>query len=369
MYELEIQKYLRAHGGSEAFPKLETDYGIVSRQSGRHPNLWLFKYDQIASPFGELIVRECRGLILDADDDWRIVSFPFTKFFNHGEGLADQIHWPTASVQEKLDGSLAVLYWYANAWHMQTSGSPDASGNVNANNLTFEAYFWSVLGDRMPRAGAEHWCFFFELTGPMNRIVVPHAEAKLTILGGRDLRTHQEAKPEYVAREFFSDVDHVRSFPLGTIDGIIESFGSMNPLHQEGYVVCDHAFRRIKVKHPGYVALHHAKDGMTEKAFVDIARAGEVSEVIAAFPEFQQQLDAVRVKVEALANAIDVDFAMVNAVVGPDATQKDFALYATKFKYSAAMFALRGHKATSGADYLKNASQSWVLKALGMKDS
>jgi tRNA splicing ligase len=52
------------------------------------------------------VVQECRGLILDESANWRIVAFPYTKFFNYGEEHAASIDWSTACVQEKLDGSL-----------------------------------------------------------------------------------------------------------------------------------------------------------------------------------------------------------------------------------------------------------------------
>jgi len=59
-----------------------------------------------------LIYKLCRGIILDAEDDWRVVSLPYVKFFNYGESYADKtLDWTTAKVYEKLDGSMVTLYW------------------------------------------------------------------------------------------------------------------------------------------------------------------------------------------------------------------------------------------------------------------
>lgn len=119
------QDFLRSGG---ILKDLETRFAIKANRSLVHPSLVLLKYDQIDSPMGERLVQECRGLILDEADNWRVVSRSFDKFFNAGEGHAAAIDWSTAQVQEKLDGSLCVLYHYAGAWRVQTSGHPRRRG-------------------------------------------------------------------------------------------------------------------------------------------------------------------------------------------------------------------------------------------------
>ena len=64
----------------------------------------LLKYSQIDSPMWDPIVQECRGLILDRRD-WHVVSWPFAKFFNYGDGHAAQIDLASAHAQEKIDGT------------------------------------------------------------------------------------------------------------------------------------------------------------------------------------------------------------------------------------------------------------------------
>src|SRR4051812_14936403 len=67
---------------SNALEELTTRYAIKVKRHGEFPNLVMLKYDQINSPMSEPIVQECRGIILDEADNWRVVSFPFRKFFN-----------------------------------------------------------------------------------------------------------------------------------------------------------------------------------------------------------------------------------------------------------------------------------------------
>eukprot|EP01127_Copromyxa_protea_P015384 TRINITY_DN4421_c0_g2_i1.p1 TRINITY_DN4421_c0_g2~~TRINITY_DN4421_c0_g2_i1.p1 ORF type:complete len:224 (-),score=44.47 TRINITY_DN4421_c0_g2_i1:687-1358(-) len=127
---MNLHAYVKEHG----IKKLASTYAITVIQSREHPSLYLFKYSQLNSPFN-LAVRECRGTILDADNDWAIVSFPYEKFFNYGESNAAQIDWRNGvKVTEKTDGSLMILYWYKNEWRVGSSGIPDGTGKILLND-------------------------------------------------------------------------------------------------------------------------------------------------------------------------------------------------------------------------------------------
>lgn len=389
-----IQTYLRS---GATLAQLQADYGIVHRRHREHPNLVLLKYDQISSPMGDAMVRECRGIVLDESDGWRVVARGFDKFFNAGEGHAAQIDWSTARVMEKVDGSIIALYHYAGRWHAATSGSPDAGGAPRSNDAdmeratqalasgmweprhgcrmpapaTFADYFWQTLAFYSSRAGTSlhtedtDVTFLFELTGPLNRVVVPHAEARLTVLGARHTESGTEISAEHAAQMLDRGaVPAVRSFNLSTIDDVVASFDAMSPLAQEGYVVVDADFNRIKVKHPGYVSLHHAKDGLTQRAFVEIARSGEVPEVVAAFPELKPQLDAARSALAALIASVESDYVKHSGI----ASQKDFALAIRGSQCTAAMFAVRAGKAAIVADYFRTMNIDGLMRLLGYKE-
>lgn len=338
MTELNVQRFLRA-GGTLA--QLEEKL-VKHRRHGKHPSLVLLKYG-IMTDFSDPLVQECRGIVLDEADDWNVVGRAFDKFFNFGEGNAADIDWASARVQEKLDGSLCTLYHYKDEWHVATTGTPDACGEVHDAGGTFADYFWSTFkaeGGELPEpwAKAEDLCFSFELMGPANRIVVVHSKPDLRLLSVRNRRTGEQYPPEDYAPAV--GIRAVRSFPLSSVDEIFASFEHISPVSQEGYVVVDELFNRIKIKHPGYVALHHAKDGMGPKAFAEIARSGEVPEVIAAFPEFGELLQAARDKYMMFVGAVTADYERLKGIE----VQKDFALEALKTPYSACLFQMRKGK-------------------------
>lgn len=105
----------------------------------------------------------------------------------------------------------------------------------------------------------------FELTTPDNEVVVPHASRSATLLGARHTASGQEVQPQEAAS--IAGVAYPVPAPAAvpapvTLDALRATFTALSPLQTEGYVICDAHFRRLKLKHPGYVALHHlGQDG------------------------------------------------------------------------------------------------------------
>jgi hypothetical protein len=353
------------------FGLLRERYGIRSKRHPKYPNLVQFKYDQIESPMGEPIVQCARGIILDEKDGWRAVCRPFDKFFNHGEGHAAQIDWSTARVQEKLDGSLLCLWFYDGEWRVSTSGDPSASGNVNGFSFTFEELFWRAWkeeGYSLPTSGWHDFTFMFELTTPYNRVVVPHKESRLTLIGVR----HNPTGGEFLF-DCVWDLNvgrgvpwrRVREFPLQRIDDVLGTFASMDPLCQEGYVVLDEKFNRIKVKHPGYVALHHLKDGLTPRRLLEIARSGESTEFLAHFPEFEEEFTRIKGKLDELIRKANIVYSTYELI--PD--QKEFALAVTKHpEVQHCCFAWRRRHVSSAQEYYANVHIQTLQRLLGLKE-
>ncbi len=380
---LHIQTFLRSSPAvtSEArFELLRERHAVKAKRHSAYPNLVLFKYSQIDADFSAPLVRECRGIILDEANDWAVVSRSFDKFFNHGEALAAPIDWSTAVVQEKVDGSLCTLYHYADAWHVQTTGTPDASGPVDgtAATGTFRDYFRRTLAqyvidlEGLAPHGDQDWCFLFELTGPPNRIVVVHEKASLTLLGARRRTDGLWASPSEAGQLLSclcstceeTNVPPVGSYPLQSLADIAESFERLSPLKNEGYVVVDAAYNRIKVKHPGYLALHHAKDGLSTRSFVEIARKGETSEVLTAFPEFAGLLSEAVSRLAALRAEVLADYEKVRHIEG----QREFAAAVLPTKCSDALFRMRKSPSFDLSSYFATLPMDKMLRLLGYKD-
>jgi len=389
--ELALIKHIKEHGLTETAEKFSLtvkDYG----------HKILIKYSQIDSPFSEKEVCEARGIILEKDT-LKIMSLPFVKFFNAAEFYAAKIDWATANVFEKLDGSLMQLYfdWIKNEWCVGTSGTAEAEGEVN-NRLgtTFADLFWksiSVKGGKFASVIKNHprneWSelfneflckdtsYVFELTTPENIVVTPHKEYKVTLLAVRKLDTLKElSKDDLESLSIELDVNLVKCFDFKDTDDekLTKTLENM-PFSEEGYVVCDANFNRVKIKNPAYLAVHHLKDKNAEYRIMGIIKSNEVDEFIATFPDRAEEIYDLQTKYLALKNKLKEVWNILKDSVPTDKNDKiarrDYALNLMKVvndnnvkDYSGLYFALADGKQTSIDDYLFNYDDKVLYKAL-----
>lgn len=368
--ETQLQAFLRNGGTPE---QLKERFGIKSKQHGRYPQLIQFKYDQIESPMGERIVQECRGIILDAEDNWRCVARPFDKFFNHDEGHAAKIDWATARVMEKLDGSLIITYSYRGELQIATSGTPDASGEVNGCGFTFNELFRRVMREQYDQDltqwhPSEMYTFMWELMTPYNRVVVRHMEPSIALIGVRNVKTGEEVSLDRYRQDwccFMLPV--VQEFPLQTLEDVRSTFDKMDPLAQEGYVIVDDKFNRIKVKHPGYIAIHHARDGVSPKRMLEVIRKGEGAEfatLLTHFPEWEPMFKDIQQRYFHLIVRLECTYEDYKHIQ----SQKEFALAVKDVPFNGALFMKRAGKVASFKDYLATVHIKHLVEYLSLKE-
>lgn len=333
-------------------------YKLRVTRHKKHSNLVQFKYDQIDSDLNDQLVRQCRGIIMDEDDNWEIVARPFDKFFNHGEALASPIDWKTARVQEKLDGTCCVLYYYE-GWQVATLGSCDASGSVGPYEMTFADLFWRTFQDvgyKVPHTMWSGVTFIFELTTPYNRVVVNHGHSDLILLGSRTPNGQEASLKD-------SGFRCVKDFELHNLPAIEATFEGIDPTLQEGYVVVDGNYNRIKVKHPGYVRIHHMKDSFTLRNIVDCVRNGEDIEFLNYFPEHANIVTMIKDSFFALIQeCTDVWHLSCHHV-----EQKDFAMAVKDFPFSGVLFAVRNGKKNSITHALQEMNIDSLIDLLEVK--
>jgi len=340
MFHNYVKEYLDS---GKTLEDLKKEYGI---NSNIFNNLVIFSYSQIDSPKTNLIVRMCRGLILEKDT-WKIVNYPFYRFYNFEEVFDERkkFNWDNAVSTTKIDGSLLCVFFYNNAWYISTrsqiGGMNMVMDGIHTFNNLFDFAIAPLSRDDFFNGLCRHiyddknekgfWkkgslCFTFELVSPFNIIVTPYSESKLWLIGARHLiddGTHffqyEEIPFDIIYNSLESEVREVIKIPniIPLIDdsGKFRGFDEMKKLSEsvaptdEGFVVVDFStveedtgsFPRAKVKNSAYVALHHlsgtfCNGPINYQNILAIVIKNETDEIYATFPQYSDIIDNVKNK-------------------------------------------------------------------------
>ena len=333
---LKVLEFIKAHKDWEQLLSQEPYYIKVYRDVMFDHNLVMLKYNQLDSDFHEEIVRECRGLIFD-EDSLEPISVPFFKFGNYGESYCPEIDWESAVITEKRDGSLIKVVKLDGNYLISTNGCIDAFKAPLQDDLLCpynsygELFFNAIcLGDRKSLL-KEGKTYMFELTSPYNRVVVPYNDVEIALIGIRDNKSLQE--------ELIYDSELKDSFLLPkrygfrTLEECIESAHSL-PYSEEGYVVVDKHFNRVKIKSLEYVNVHHLRGegAMSEKRVIDIVRQNEVAEYLIYFPEYEELFDSYRKKINVLYSAYKLMWVSFQVASKDFQSRKEIALFLQEAK-------------------------------------
>lgn len=265
--------------------------GIVVKQEGR---LTLLKYNMQKCDFSHKEPRLARGIIIQdiATPQMKIVSRPFDKFFNIDEEYAAAIDWESAKVQSKRDGSL-VQVWYnelIDKWQISTSGTIDAFKAEAQKDISFGQLFLETLQsqynmsfDMLTNLMVKGYTYMFELCTPQNRIVINYGEESyLWHIGTRNVYSGAEIEANIkVNKPHVYNISGEKNVRLAAV------MLNQEELTDEGFVVVDKNWNRVKVKNLKYVTAHYYRHNncLTASAIYDILLKNEVDEYLSYFPE------------------------------------------------------------------------------------
>lgn len=269
MRELEIQKYLRS---GKTLIDLTLEYNIKYFTSSEHPSLVVFDYTTL-SPKTEPIVRECRGLVLEIDS-WDLVSKSMNAFSYKNDNVfndvVDNFDWTTAKAYPKYDGCLVNLYYYKGEWITGTRFSVDGLCNVasaykSESDISWRDLFIQCLEfvninfNSFVSSLNQNYCYSFELCSIINRNIVIYENKFVKLLAIYDILNdverdiHSEALinqnwasivPYFIKVESIQDVEDLLAL-------------NQDPTQNEGLVIVDSNFNRIKVRNPNFDRLSY----------------------------------------------------------------------------------------------------------------
>lgn len=275
-----VVEYLKTH----SFQQLEDDHGVCVRFSNDETKASL-NYDQTLCKSGDKLAEQCRGLIIRPlqfkksrfGEGWNvaivgdveIVAWPLNRFYNLGDP-ASTIDWNCKDLRvvEKLDGTMIIVYFddRKSTWYAGTRSIPEADVPLNDSTVTFSQLFWdtlrNVLGTDVNVLLSEfsrNHTYVFELTTPVNRIVVDYKTASITLLAIRDISTGNEYLPDHRYKRM---VPVPTTFNMRDPEEIKVFVNSQNPSTLEGVVVIDNLFNRVKIKSQAWVLSSRLKSSV-----------------------------------------------------------------------------------------------------------
>ena len=291
--------FANAHPNDEWLELIqEAPYNIKVKESGDYV---LLKYDQLNSDMSLPLCQVCRGIIVKRlpEGGWGVVCYPFDKFFNYGEDSAAEIDWSTAVVREKVDGSLIKFWCDAAGWHVSTNGTINAFEAIVDNSVEKISY-----GDVIERAlGCDYkefckhlnegYTYMFELVSPVTQVTVPYNYYALYYLGQRD-KVFSYEQFSYNEEWTNFQVYQPKVYNINNIEDCLVLVDEFTK-DEEGVVVCDKYFRRIKVKSPEYLlaarAANNGKLGL--RTAVRLIQENKVDDFLAYAPMHRVKMDLI----------------------------------------------------------------------------
>jgi RNA ligase len=299
------------------------------------------------------VTTSCRGLI--TDNVGKIVVQPFKKFFNYeelvGKGVIPE-KGDYVYVQEKMDGSLGILFNYDGEWIMATRGSFTSEQAVMGLEIVKEKYFLD--------SWMQEYAYLLEIIYPENRIVVNYGVEKVTFLSAvlngtykwnstDDTELHWSTSLMIFKSNGIHESDVVKTeqhFKFS--DELYKSLKEKNETNKEGFVLRFQPGNfRMKIKFEEYVRLHKIMTNLSTTAVWEVlSNGGNMDELLKDVPdEFYDKIkeyeDELKFMFNSLSNDYGIHFRDIQNMmdkVGGD--RKNFANVAKQYKYPSLLFGL-----------------------------
>lgn len=241
---LNVQKYLQTN----SLESLVAKYNLICKTLG---DLVILQYHQLDTPKNE-ITNECRALILDKANDYKVVCKSFTRFNDYNPKSKSEFDFSNFTRSEKVDGSLINMWWYDNKWNISTKSEISNNNVLKDIGLSINDYFWKVWNDlvyEMPLNTGITYIFEFKYPSK-HQFITECSEPIIKLIGASDLSTLKDIDINDIPQSWIKVIQEKVEF-----SELLKEVEELNPTICEGYVIRDVDGNRLKVKSPQYEAI------------------------------------------------------------------------------------------------------------------
>lgn len=315
--------------------------GLLSKQN--HPTHPLVIWNYTAKvQYGQIwdeVLTQCRGLITDTSG--KVLVRPFRKFFNYEE-LVNKNLIPTKGdyvyVQEKMDGSLGILFNYEGEWMMATRGSFISEQAIRGMEILKSKY---TVFDKVFEPSVAYLC---EIIYPENRIVVDYGKEKIVFLGAvinrsynwetsEDDELHWTTACSYFSMSGIKKSDIVKTEQhFNFSDELYKSLKEKNETNKEGFVLRFQPGNfRMKIKFEDYIRLHKIITNISTISVWEISSSGrDINDLLKDVPdEFYDKIKEYENTLLGKFNALKTEYEEHFESIHRLGTRKLFAQFAT----------------------------------------
>ena len=355
---------------------LEKNFELHYSYHSEHPNLLILFHSRLLHSINQSELDCGNGLIIDKDDDWRIISYSipsfghynqkyrnknFSFFFIHFSfwlvSSVSEFNWEkVVSVTEHLDGVPCTLYFYKNKWHLSSFCEADKPSVIlserNLNRISLEKLFWEIWDKnqyRMPEN--QNCCYHFELISRTHRnIVKPSPFDKLCLVLVRDMDSLKELEVESIAlKHGWHHVTRLCENQQVSLEMMVNLSMALNPFHQRGFVLKDNEDRRIKIDCPEYISMQASlmpdtllkfnwSGEVDERMMLEMIRTSSDHVFIEYFPECLPYRSEMRNKYFSIMENIDKVYKQIH-LLHLSNNKKEYAKQASGYWFSFLLFA------------------------------
>lgn len=332
--------------------------GLLYKQT--HPTLpltiWNYTEKVQYEGLWDEVTVQCRGLITE-DTTGKVLVRPFKKFFNYEEVVGKGVipsKGDYVYIQEKMDGSLGILFCYEGEWIMSTRGSFTSEQSIRGMEILKRKY--SVFD----RAWLQEYAYLVEIIYPENRIVVDYGKEKITFLsvvlneGWKWEPTDETELHWTMACSIFTSNGIKKSDIVKTeqhfnfSDELYQSLKEKNENNKEGFVLRFFPGNfRMKIKFEDYVRLHKIMTNLSTTAVWEVlSNGGSMDEILKDVPdEFYDKIKEYENELVSQFNILKREYEyifMTFQALGlrDGGRRKEFAEQSLKVKYPSILFAL-----------------------------
>ena len=323
--------------------------GLLYKQT--HPSLPLTIWNYTEKVQYEMlwddVTIQCRGLV--TDDAGSIVARPFPKFFNYEEVIdKGVIPWDSEyiHVQEKMDGSLGILFNYKDEWIMATRGSFTSDQAIKGLEIIKRNYDLNKF--------VKEVAYLCEIIYPENRIVVDYGDERIIFLGATlpELEFNWTPAKAIFKTSGIPEDDIVWSKMDTLSNETFKNYQDLNHHNKEGFVIRFYPSNyRVKIKFEEYVRLHKIMTNFSTRNVWETLSNGEdiLSSLVDVPDEFHAKIKVYVDELKGQFNTIENEYKWIfkTIIKGLDVHnvpkekyRATFAEYALKYKHPAILFTM-----------------------------